>query len=393
MRFTMNRLISAGITVTLSFLIAACSSSHTLDVRVSENNYKAVMLAGVSTEEPLRFWASEKPNFLYSEKDNSTPLAVASEEFNMLALSGGGVNGAYGAGVLMGLAQTGQLKDYSVVTGISAGALIAPFVFVGGDALPKMKSVMLNLDDAAVLGKKKILNTVIKDAFTDGENFYDLIEDAYPNSMIEQIAEQHRNGKRLFIGTTHFDSGELMIWNVGAIANSELPTKVSLIHQVLAASSSIPGLFPPQFINVEYEGQRYEELHVDGGLATQVFFNPSNFNYQFVAQALGVKRKPQLDVIRNGLLKAPYKSVHDKGIALLSKSVSSLTLAQARGDLYRMKYISEANNIDMKVTYIDKDFSNAKQSKDMFDKNYLLTIYDYGYKKASEGQLWVTELP
>ncbi|EIA1625424.1 patatin-like phospholipase family protein [Vibrio parahaemolyticus] len=388
----MNRLISAGITVTLSLLIAACNSSHTLDVRVSENNYKAVMLAGVSTEEPLRFWASEKPNFLYSEKDNSTPLAVASEEFNMLALSGGGVNGAYGAGVLMGLAQTGQLKDYSVVTGISAGALIAPFVFVGGDALPKMKSVMLNLDDAAVLGKKKILNTVIKDAFTDGENFYDLIEDAYPNSMIEQIAEQHRNGKRLFIGTTHFDSGELMIWNVGAIANSELPTKVSLIHQVLAASSSIPGLFPPQFINVEYEGQRYEELHVDGGLAAQVFFNPSNFNYQFVAQALGVKRKPQLDVIRNGLLKAPYKSVHDEGIALLSKSVSSLTLAQARGDLYRMKYISEANNIDMKVTYIDKDFSNAKQSKDMFDKNYLLTIYDYGYKKASEGQLWVTEL-
>lgn len=393
MRFTMNRLISAGITVTLSLLIAACNSSHTLDVRVSENNYKAVMLAGVSTEEPLRFWASEKPNFLYSEKDNSTPLAVASEEFNMLALSGGGVNGAYGAGVLMGLAQTGQLKDYSVVTGISAGALIAPFVFVGGDALPKMKSVMLNLDDAAVLGKKKILNTVIKDAFTDGENFYDLIEDAYPNSMIEQIAEQHRNGKRLFIGTTHFDSGELMIWNVGAIANSELPTKVSLIHQVLAASSSIPGLFPPQFINVEYEGQRYEELHVDGGLAAQVFFNPSNFNYQLVAQALGVKRKPQLDVIRNGLLKVPYKSVHDKGIALLSKSVSSLTLAQARGDLYRMKYISEANNIDMKVTYIDKDFSNAKQSKDMFDKNYLLTIYDYGYKKASEGQLWVTELP
>lgn len=155
MRFTMNRLISAGITVTLSLLIAACNSSHTLDVRVSENNYKAVMLAGVSTEEPLRFWASEKPNFLYSEKDNSTPLAVASEEFNMLALSGGGVNGAYGAGVLMGLAQTGQLKDYSVVTGISAGALIAPFVFVGGDALPKMKSVMLNLDDAAVLGKKK----------------------------------------------------------------------------------------------------------------------------------------------------------------------------------------------------------------------------------------------
>lgn len=389
----MNRLISSGITVAISLLIVACSSPHTLELRVSETNYKAASLSDLSSEEPLRFWASENPDFLYSAQDNSTPLTARNEEFNILALSGGGVNGAYGAGVLMGLAHTGQLKEYSVITGISAGALIAPFVFVGGDALPTMKSVMLDIDDATVLGRKKILNTLIKDAFTDGENFYGFIEDAYPNSMIERIAAQHRSGKRLFIGTTHFDSGELMIWNVGAIANSELPTKESLIHQVLAASASIPGLFPPQFINVEYEGQRYEELHVDGGLSAQVFFNPSNFNYQSVAQALGVKKKPQLDVIRNGLLKAPYKSVHDKGIALLSKSVSSLTLAQTRGDLYRMKYISEANNIEMKVTYIDQDFSHTKQSQDMFDKNYLLTIYEYGFKKASEGQLWTTELP
>ncbi|MDF4951732.1 patatin family protein, partial [Vibrio parahaemolyticus] len=116
-------------------------------------------------------------------------------------------------------------------------------------------------------------------------------------------------------------------------------------------------------------------------------------NYQFVAQALGVKRKPQLDVIRNGLLKAPYKSVHDKGIALLSKSVSSLTLAQARGDLYRMKYISEINDIEMQFTYIDQDFRYAKVTKDMFDHRYLLTIYEYGFKKATQGQLWVTELP
>ncbi|MCG6341414.1 patatin-like phospholipase family protein [Vibrio fluvialis] len=389
----MNRLISSGITVAISLLIVACSSPHTLELRVSETNYKAASLSDLSSEEPLRFWASENPDFLYSAQDNSTPLTARNEEFNILALSGGGVNGAYGAGVLMGLAHTGQLKEYSVITGISAGALIAPFVFVGGDALPTMKSVMLDIDDATVLGRKKILNTLIKDAFTDGENFYGFIEDAYPSSMIERIAAQHRSGKRLFIGTTHFDSGELMIWNLGAIANSELPTKESLIHQVLAASASIPGLFPPQFINVEYEGQRYEELHVDGGLSAQVFFNPSNFNYQSVAQALGVKKKPQLDVIRNGLLKAPYKSVHDKGIALLSKSVSSLTLAQTRGDLYRMKYISEANNIEMKVTYIDQDFSHTKQSQDMFDKNYLLTIYEYGFKKASEGQLWTTELP
>ncbi|MDG2733238.1 patatin family protein, partial [Vibrio parahaemolyticus] len=222
---------------------------------------------------------------------------------------------------------------------------------------------------------------------------YDFIADAYPEPMIEAMAQQHRNGKRLFIGSTHFDSGELVIWNIGAIANSDLADKSELIYKVLAASASIPGVFPPQFIDVEHDGETLEELHVDGGLAAQVFFNPSNFNYQQISDALGLEKAPQLDVIRNGALKAPYRPLKDKGLDLVSKSVSSLTLAQTRGDLYRMKYISEINDIEMQFTYIDQDFRYAKVTKDMFDHRYLLTIYEYGFKKATQGQLWVTELP
>ncbi len=393
MRLTMNRLISSGVTIALSLLIAACSSPHTLDVRVSPSNYKDVEIANSVPTEPLRMWANEAPDFLYSAHNQTTPIKVEGEQINILALSGGGVNGAYGAGVLMGLQEKGELKDYAIITGISAGALIAPFVFIGGDAMPKMKEVMLNINDKSVLGKKNFLNTLFKDAFTDGENLYDFIADAYPEPMIEAMAQQHRNGKRLFIGSTHFDSGELVIWNIGAIANSDLADKSELLYKVLAASASIPGVFPPQFIDVEHDGETLEELHVDGGLAAQVFFNPSNFNYQQISEALGLEKAPQLDVIRNGALKAPYRPLKDKGLDLVSKSVSSLTLAQTRGDLYRMKYISEINDIEMQFTYIDQDFGYAKVTKDMFDQHYLRTIYEYGFKKATQGQLWVTELP
>ncbi len=393
MRLIMNRLISSGVTVALSLLIVACSSPHTLDVRVSQSNYKDVEIASSTPNEPLRMWANEAPDFLYSAHNQTTPIKVEGEQLNILALSGGGVNGAYGAGVLMGLQEKGELKDYAVITGVSAGALIAPFVFIGGDAMPKMKEVMLNINDKNILGKKNFLNTLFKDAFTDGENLYDFIADAYPEPMIEAMAQQHRNGKRLFIGSTHFDSGELVIWNIGAIANSDLADKSELIYKVLAASASIPGVFPPQFIDVEHDGETLEELHVDGGLAAQVFFNPSNFNYQQISDALGLEKAPQLDVIRNGALKAPYRPLKDKGLDLVSKSVSSLTLAQTRGDLYRMKYISEINDIEMQFTYIDQDFRYAKVTKDMFDHRYLLTIYEYGFKKATQGQLWVTELP
>ena len=390
----MNRLISSGLTVALSFLVVACSSPHTLDVRVNKDNYKDVIVEDASSvEEPLRIWASEAPDFLYSADDQTTPITVSGDQLNILALSGGGANGAFGAGILIGLEESGQLKDYSIVTGISAGALMAPFVFIGGDAFSKMKEVMLNINDKSVLGKKNFLNTVFKDAFTDGEHLYQFIAEAFPEPMIEQIATQHRSGKRLFIGTTHFDSGELVIWNVGAIANSEMPNKSELIYKVLAASASIPGVFPPQFINVEHEGVIFEELHVDGGLATQVFFNPSNFDYQQISDSLGLETSPQLDIIRNGSLKAPYHSLRDKGLDLVAKSVSSLTLAQTRGDLYRMKYICEINNIDMQFTYMEHDFSYAKRTKDMFDEHYLLTIYKYGYHKATRGKPWVTELP
>ncbi|KNH12234.1 patatin-like phospholipase family protein [Vibrio cyclitrophicus] len=390
----MNRLISSGLTVALSFLVVACSSPHTLDVRVNKDNYKDVIVEDASSvEEPLRIWASEAPDFLYSADDQTTPITVSGDQLNILALSGGGANGAFGAGILIGLEESGQLKDYSIVTGISAGALMAPFVFIGGDAFSKMKKVMLNINDKSVLGKKNFLNTVFKDAFTDGEHLYQFIAEAFPEPMIEQIATQHRSGKRLFIGTTHFDSGELVIWNVGAIANSDMPNKSELIYKVLAASASIPGVFPPQFINVEHEGVIFEELHVDGGLATQVFFNPSNFDYQQISDSLGLETSPQLDIIRNGSLKAPYHSLRDKGLDLVAKSVSSLTLAQTRGDLYRMKYICEINNIDMQFTYMEHDFSYAKRTKDMFDEHYLLTIYKYGYHKATRGKPWVTELP
>jgi len=144
----MNRLISSSLTAALSLLIVACSSPHTLDLRVDKDNYKEVVVEDAPSEkEPLRIWASEKPEFLYSSIDQTTPITVSGDQLNILALSGGGANGAFGAGVLIGLEDSGQLKDYSIVTGISAGALMAPFVFVGGDTFPKMKEVMLNISD------------------------------------------------------------------------------------------------------------------------------------------------------------------------------------------------------------------------------------------------------
>lgn len=381
--------------VLISLFLVACSSSHSLDIRVSKDNYKDVTLVSepIAEQEPLRFWGNEQPEFLYSEHDNSTPLTAEGDRLNILALSGGGANGAYGAGAIIGLSDSGQLPDYTVITGISAGALIAPFVFAGEDELENLKTVMLGISDKEVLGKKNFLNTLFKDAFTNGNHMFEFIENAYPDEMIVKIAQRHQAGKRLFIGTTHFDSGELMVWNVGAIAGSDMPDKTRLIHQILAASASIPGVFPPQFIQVEHENQQLEELHVDGGLAAQVFFNPSNFDYNKISQALGLTERPRVDVIRNGSLSTPYTPLKDKGMPLLTKSVSSLTVLQAKGDIYRIKYLCEVNDFDFGMTYLEQSYRPAKATKDMFDKTYMEAIYRYGYGKATRNQLWTNDIP
>lgn len=262
--------------VLLALVLSACSSKHALENRVTKENYTEVNLQHSEQfkgEEPYRFWGSEGPEFLLENQYQPTSITVNGERMNILALSGGGANGAFGAGVINGLYDAGKLPEYSIVTGVSAGALIAPFVFTGGADIHKLRDVMLGLDDRQVLGKKNLLNTLFKDAFTNGKSLYELMESTYSEEMIVKIAEQHRLGKRLFIGTTHFDSGKQITWNLGEIAASDLPNKSQLIHQVLAASASIPGVFPPQFINVEYEGEAFEELHVDGGLTFQMFFD------------------------------------------------------------------------------------------------------------------------
>lgn len=372
-----------------TLIITACSTHHPLDERTNEQNYKQVtLLDGDTVGEPLRYWSTQETDFLYDPQNNSTPLVSEEERLSILALSGGGANGAYGAGVIMGLHDQQKLPQYSVITGISVGGLIAPFVFVGDERLAHLPEMIQEINDKRLLGKKNFANALFKDAFSKGDSMQRFISETYSVEMIDKIAQQHRAGKRLFIGTTHFDSGELMIWNLGAIANSELANRIDLVHQVLMATAAIPGVFPPQFIDVEDNSQQLEELHVDGGLAAQVFFNPTQFDYPEISQVLGLTEQPRLDVIRNGVLSQPYQPVKDKGVPLLMKSLSNLTTLQVRGDIYRMKYFCEKAGIDMRLTYLDKDFSASRTSKDFFDQSYMQAIYHYGYERATNGSLW-----
>ncbi len=400
------------IILVLTALIAGCSSSpHDSTIRVNESNYLQAQIGPrdetVSiVNEPYRIWGDQVPKNLkilkedYYDKGNldllkNAPGApkVIGDRFNVLVLSGGGPRGAYGAGVINGLKDKGELPEFSLITGVSAGALIAPFVFVGGDKYDELKTVMLGLNDDMMLGGTSIFKILFGDAFSEGDNFYKMVQKTFDDEFIEEIAKAHRSGKRMLIGTTHFDSGRQMIWNVGRIATSDLPNRNDIIHQVLAASSSIPGVFPPQFIPVEYNGQALEEMHVDGGLSSQLFFDPVGFDFTKVTKALGYEKPPHIYIIRNGRLRTEFKFIEDDTVSLAARSVDNLILAQTRGDVFREMYISKKIGAKLFLTYVDESYTQKPQDGKFFDPDFLKALYDYGYKKATNEKVWVNEIP
>ena len=196
----------------------------------------------------------------------------ATGHFNILALSGGGANGAFGAGILYGWSEAGTRPTFKIVTGISTGALIAPYAFLGSDYDSLLKQVYTSTATEDIMKVRPFI--VMRgglDSLADTTPLQKLLEEYITDDVIRGVARAHQTGRRLYIGTTDLDASRLVIWNMGVIAAAERPEAFDLFRSIMLASASIPILFPPVYIPVEAEGAAYEEIHVDCGVATQVF--------------------------------------------------------------------------------------------------------------------------
>src|SRR6516225_5301576 len=151
-----------------------------------------------------RFWGDSVADF---EK------ALPSQPGPWLILSTGGSDGAFGAGLLNGLSEAGKRPDYAVVTGVSTGALMAPFVFAGPRYDAALKAVYTQTSAADVF---EVGGT--GESFLDTWPLKDLIAKEITPALIADIAAAHQAGRRLFIVTTDLDAGRSVVWNMGAIA-------------------------------------------------------------------------------------------------------------------------------------------------------------------------------
>lgn len=303
-----------------------------------------------------------------------------------LAISGGGENGAFAAGFLLGWTESGDRPEFTIVTGVSAGALVAPFAFLGPEYDDVLRLVAADIQAEDVYKERRLLKAIRTDAMATTEPLQSLIAKYVDEEVMERIAAEHREGRALNIGTANLDSMRPVIWRLGAIANSGHPDALELIRQILLASASIPGAFPPVLIEVEVDGVKYDELHVDGGAASQVFLYPIGLDMDAVEKRLAIPGKSKVYVIRNSRLEPMYEQVNNKLFPIAGRSIESLVRTQGIGDLYRIFLQTCRDGFDFNLAYIPDDFTEKPSVE--FDMQYMRKLYDMAYERASAGYEW-----
>jgi hypothetical protein len=343
----------------------------------------------------VRFWGDQlPPNADAIVREKWAQTRAMRPEFarggrpvvNFLALSGGGSDGAFGAGVLGGWTASGKRPEFDLVTGVSTGALTAPFAFLGPKYDAALKEVFTQSTTKDIAIAQPIRGLLGGDSLASNAPLAKVVAFYVNDAFLAEVAEEHRKGRRLLIGTTNLDAERPVIWDMGAIAVSGRPEALELFRKVLLASAAIPAVFPPGFVKVAANGAVYDEMHVDGGATREVFLVPTQFMAKKGDGRLGINPIRRAYIIRNGHVAPEYKAVKAKTLSIAGRAVSSLIKSQGVGDLYELYVFAKANNIDYNLAYIPGDFLDT--STQAFDPVYMTKLYDLGFQLAQGGYPW-----
>ena len=385
----MKRTFLTIIVFLVSAVLVACASTP------ARNPVPAELTSQVGIEgiPEARFWGDEWPKFSMDRFESYTDAdfrkhfkGIYGKPHNYLAISGGGPNGAFGAGLFVGWTASGTRPEFTMVTGISTGALTAPFAFLGSDYDDTLKEVYTTTSTKDILKERKILSAIFGDSMTDTTPLKALIAKYVTIDIVNAIAREHQGGRRLMVGTVNLDAGRSVIWNIGAIAASDHPAKLALIHDILRASAAIPVIFPPIDITVENNGIQYEELHVDGGTGSQVFVYPAAVDWKLITKKLKVQGKPKVFVIRNSFIGPDYNGINRSLVPIANRSIDSLIRTQGIGDLYQIWVLCERDGNDFNLAYIPAEFT--EKPSEGFDPVYMGKLYELGYQMARKGYPW-----
>jgi hypothetical protein len=372
-------------------VLAGCASAPTRLRPLPETLVAEARIPGIPG---ARYWGDlQPPGFDAWLKLPDAELAanfggVMNRPHHYLSLSGGGADGAYGAGILVGWTAQGTRPEFTVVTGTSTGALMAPFAFLGPKYDPTLRKLYTELSTKDLVEPRDLLDIVRNESATSSVPLRRLLEQHIDDAFVAELAEQHRRGRSLLIGTTQLDAARPVTWSLTRIAASGSPRARTLIHDVMLASASIPGVFPPVMIDVEVDGRTFDEMHVDGGVTAQVFVYPTGLDWNRVKERLAVQGSPALYVINNNRSVLPWETTPRRVLPILLRSVDSLIRSQAIGDLAQIYLLAQRDGMNFNLAYIPRGFT--EQPREKFDPAYMRKLFELGFERAKAGYPWTT---
>jgi len=382
--------ISAVVLITLTF--ASCSSM-TRNAAVPPSNRQTAHILGIPNArfytDQIKEIEKEQANALIREaRFRGIKQGGTIPKTYGLTLSGGADDGAFGAGLLVGWTAHGDRPPFKLVTGVSTGALIAPFAFLGSKYDDRLKEVYTTLDPSKVYQQRFLpVAAVAQDALSDTDPLYQTISHYLDEKLLEEIAREYAKGRLLVIQTTNLDAGKPVLWNIGAIAASGHPGALELVRKILLASASIPAAFPPVLFDVDVDGQSHQEMHVDGGAVSQSFLAPAKLDINAALQDTGYKHAGfGVYIVRNGHLHTEWNETEKRTLTIAQRAVSVLTNYSGVGDLYKMYMITKRSGADFNLAYIPDDY-NPEHKAD-FDPLYMNNLFNYAYNKAARGYPW-----
>jgi predicted acylesterase/phospholipase RssA len=310
-----------------------------------------------------------------------------------LAISGGGPNGAFGAGLLNGWTTTGKRPVFKIVTGVSTGALMAPFAFVGPSYDGALREFYTTTSSRNIFRALSIIPQLLTgDSLADSGPLASLIDQHVDGLLLARVADAHARGRRLYVGTVDLDAQQFVVWNMGLIAASGRPESLELFRKVMLASASVPIAFPPVFFEVEAGGRGYDEMHVDGAVAARLFLTGGVFDLSIVRKRGG--RGPgreNIYVIHNGQLPPVAEQTPRSLRGIASRTLQAAGRAGVVGDLFRLHAVAIATEASLYWITIPEDVEI--EGSEVFDPVVMGRLYELGYRKGAEGSPWVTGPP
>ena len=362
-------------------LLGACASDPRTPFTESEE------MTAVAIGAPnIRYWADATASTIQGVARHA--VVQKGRPFVYLALSGGGGSGAFGAGVLNGWSESGARPEFTIVSGVSTGALIAPFAFLGPAYDDRLRKMYTDGEAERLIGQPNPLGALFGPGAFGRERLRRLVERHLDDDLIRAIAREDQKGRRLLVVTTNLDAQRAVVWDMGAIAASGEPKAFELFREVLAASASVPVVFAPQLIDVEANDKIFQEMHADGTLSAPVYTLPQAV--LFGGKAIRRAVRPALYVIVNGRIDPGFAVVPDQVEAIAAQSLSTLNRVGTKAVLAQTYNVATREGLSFHLSYIDRDHPDSGGTG--FETDAMRKLYDYGYEKARSGAFWVTDL-